>query len=59
MTLQDLKDKIQSIENELKELNIPPDYAVLQSDFITEVQDVEMFVSDYLGHKYVYFNVPK
>ena len=58
MTLQDLKNKVLEIEQELNDLNIEvEDVSIYSSSVVFPIKDIEIFQTQYLGHKIVILNL--
>ena len=58
ISLKELKDKIESIESELKEKDLKPDEIYLQTDYMNTINDIELdFIHDEYYGVYAQINL--
>lgn len=51
-TLQDLKNLIEAVENDLNQKGIAMSDVPIQKDFMNGINEISIDVNDYLGHIY-------
>ena len=55
-TLQDLKDKVEELENSLPS-HIKAEDMPIKSDFCSDIENVEIETYSYLGHRYAVIEI--